>query len=140
MRVASVLLCEARQPYTPVLTTHTHILAPVQTFPEPPPPQATLSTLLTTQDSLSPAPLLGLISDAIITEGGENFSQGQRQLFCLARAFVRKTSIFIMDEATASIDMATVGPGHIHGVGGLERVGGLGGNLHKVALKFKMLP
>ncbi|MBV94707.1 ATP-binding cassette sub-family C member 8, partial [Eschrichtius robustus] len=44
---------------------------------------------------------------AIITEGGENFSQGQRQLFCLARAFVRKTSIFIMDEATASIDMAT---------------------------------
>uniref|UniRef100_A0A8C4LH64 ATP binding cassette subfamily C member 8 n=1 Tax=Equus asinus asinus TaxID=83772 RepID=A0A8C4LH64_EQUAS len=45
--------------------------------------------------------------NAIITEGGENFSQGQRQLFCLARAFVRKTSIFIMDEATASIDMAT---------------------------------
>ncbi|XP_071074263.1 ATP-binding cassette sub-family C member 8 isoform X6 [Dasypus novemcinctus] len=45
--------------------------------------------------------------DAIITEGGENFSQGQRQLLCLARAFARKTSIFIMDEATASIDMAT---------------------------------
>lgn len=68
------------------------------------------------------SPCLGLLSDAIITEGGENFSQGQRQLFCLARAFVRKTSIFIMDEATASIDMATVGSGHVRVVEALERV------------------
>lgn len=134
-----MLLCKAWQPYTPVLTTHTHIFAPVQTFLSPRPPSHTIYSTHNprfTQPCSSP----GLISDAIITEGGENFSQGQRQLFCLARAFVRKTSIFIMDEATASIDMATVGPGHIHGVGGLERVGGLGGNLHKVALKSNMLP
>ncbi|WFD43523.1 hypothetical protein MPSI1_002185 [Malassezia psittaci] len=42
-----------------------------------------------------------------IAEGGENLSQGQRQLLCLARAILRRSRVVLFDEASSSIDLET---------------------------------
>lgn len=45
--------------------------------------------------------------DTLLSDGGSNLSQGQRQLLAIARAILSNSSILILDEATSSIDTRT---------------------------------
>ncbi|KAJ4976951.1 hypothetical protein NE237_002057 [Protea cynaroides] len=45
--------------------------------------------------------------DSAVTENGENWSMGQRQLVCLGRVLLKRSKVLVLDEATASVDTAT---------------------------------
>ncbi len=57
--------------------------------------------------ALKSAQMDGLSLDKIVEQGGVNFSGGQKQRLCIARALLKKPKIIIFDDSTSAVDTKT---------------------------------